>query len=477
MVHERSSMRALERVAAPALFALALALRVREALRAPLWFDELYTRAAVDRPWDAMWRVVRADVHPPLFYLLARLDRIFGDSDLAVRAPSLVFALLALIAGWRLARELFGPGTALVATLLVALHPWHVYLSQEARSYPLLWFALTAAWLGAWRWCERGARGDGALYVVGAAVAVWTHYLALVLLAAPALWGAIALAREPGRLGRLGGWVLLNLLVAACFAPIAPLAWAQLHRLEGSHWLLPPGPAELLDTWRRFAFGSVRVLAPAALLALVPLLDRRARRPASLLLAVGPLAVLLCWALGARGLRVFAYKYMLFAVAPFLTLVAAGALRLPGRLLRAAVVVALAAFAAHALALQPPYPEAGSFGDVRTRLVGRTKSGDVMFHADAHTWLFGEHYYPEMRHRLLPMGQALPYWDGRAVVPDTSLGTAAELRRAVGTRWWALAWGRGALRADAFGALADSFAVAPAESCGLVRLWSGTALH
>lgn len=178
----RAPVPTLDRLALPSLLLLALALRVREALRAPLWFDELYTRAATDRPWPEVLRVVRADVHPPLHFVIAHAWRVLGDSDLAIRSSSLLFAMAALAVGFVLARDLFGRGTALFATALVALHPWHIYVSQEARSYPMLWLALTAAWLGAWRWSEHGRRVDAALFVIAASVAAWTHYLAIVVL-------------------------------------------------------------------------------------------------------------------------------------------------------------------------------------------------------------------------------------------------------------------------------------------------------
>ena len=218
------------------------------------------------------------------------------------------------------------------------------------------------------------------------------------------------------------------------------------------------------------------MLLPALALALWPLAAPRARRPAGFALAIGPLALLACWALGRAGIRVFAFKYMLFALAPFLALLAAGALRLPGRVARAVVAALLVALATRALVLQPPYPEAASFAAVRARLGSSARAGDVMFHGDAHVYLFGRRYYPAMRHRLLAMGQTLPYYDGRAVVPDSAFADASELRAAseAGERWWAIAWGRGAMNSRALAGCADSFSDAPAQRCGLVQLWSGT---
>jgi hypothetical protein len=190
------------------------------------------------------------------------------------------------------------------------------------------------------------------------------------------------------------------------------------------------------------------------------------------------LSVLVCFALGTLGIRVFALKYMMFALAPFLALVAAGALRLPGRPVRWLVAAAMVVLAARALSLQPAYPEAASFRVVRERLAWSVRPGDVMVHSDTHTLLFGLHYYPQQRHRLLLMGQRIPYYEGAAVIPDSVLADASELRAAArrGARWWALSWGKGGVGADAFTACVDSFAAAPPESCGIVRLWRSKAV-
>ncbi len=476
MVAPRTSRTPLaETITFAALVAFAMVLRVREALRTPLWFDELYTRAAVERPWHDVMRIVHADVHPPLHFAYAWAWRVFGDGDLEIRASSLAVALGVLALTATLARRLFGRDAALLALALVAFDPWHVYLSQEARSYPLLWLGLLASALGAWNWGERGRKRDAALFVAGSVVALWTHYLAGVLLAVQAAWGVAALARDRRR---LAGWIGLHAIVALAFAPNLPLVWAQFHRIEGDHWLKPPDWIDTLDVARRFTFGNPRLLVPMLALALWPLGDPKARRAATLALAIGPLSVLVCWVLGVNGVRVFALKYMMFALAPWYALVGAGAVRLPWRPLRGLVAAGLLVYAAHAFAVHALYPEARSMRLAHASLGTRVAPGDLLFTSDTHAFLFARHYYPAARTRLLLEGQRLPYYEGAAVIPDSVRGEGAEIRAAAagGAGWWALAWGRGGVSADAFAATADSLAGAPAERCDLVRVWRGAAI-
>ncbi|MCC6652336.1 MAG: glycosyltransferase family 39 protein [Candidatus Eisenbacteria bacterium] len=463
----------LERAALPLLLAVAAVLRVRESFRTPLWYDELYTRAAVDRPWDAVMEVMRNDVHPPLHFAISWLWRFAGDSDLAVRSSSMVAGLAGVAVAGLLARECFGPRAGMLAAALVALHPYHIYASQEARSYPLLWLMLSLSAWGAWRWCEHGRRTDAALFVLGSALALWTHYLAGVALAVQWVWGLARLRREQGR---MLAWTGLHVAVAALFAPVLPLWWTQLHRVEVDHWMPRPTLADLFETLRKLAFGAV-YLAPVVLaLAVAPFTERRLRRAATFALVAGPLVVLLCWGLGAAGVRVFTPRYMMLAIPALMMLVAAGAMRLPGRAAGVAAALLLA-LSLRAAILRPPSPEAESLRRMRAALEPQLRPGDRVFHADAHTLLFGLRYWPQQRHRLLLMGQRMPYYEGHHVVADSLRGEATEVADAVrnGERWWGLAVHQPGLDVSAASALFDSAAAAPPARFDVVKMWSGPA--
>ena len=76
------------------------------------------------------------------------------------RLPPFAAGLGALIALAAMLRWLGRPGAGLAAALLMALHPWHLRYSTEARGYSLmLFFLIVTCWLGfialrkgGWRW-------------------------------------------------------------------------------------------------------------------------------------------------------------------------------------------------------------------------------------------------------------------------------------------------------------------------------------
>lgn len=465
----RSWTTAADRFALPLVLLLALALRVREALAAPLWYDELYTLAALKRDWPGVLAVMRADVHPPLHFALGWLWYRVADSDLALRALPMAFGLAAIAAGWALARALFGRPAAHLAALLLALHPWHVHVSQEARSYPLLWLFLTLAWLGAWRWSESARARDAALFVTGASLALWTHYLAGPVLAVTFAWGVLRHAREPRR---LAAWLGLHAAVAALFAPVLPLWWSQVRRTTHESWAAVPQLADLLDIARREAFSSTWLVPPFALLALAPLARAGSRRAALFALAAGPGAIALCLVIARLGVRLYSPKYVLFALPLVLALAAAGALALPRRALAAAAAALLVLGATRGLFAWDHQPEAVALARAREALAPLVRPGDVMFHADSHTWLFGRRYLPAARHRLVLMGQPLPYFEGGHLVPDSVRAEAAEVESAAaaGARWFALAAQPAGTDPRRAAALFDSLG-ARAETLGVVRAW------
>ncbi|MFW5941761.1 MAG: glycosyltransferase family 39 protein [Chloroflexota bacterium] len=68
-----------------------------------------------------------------------------GISEWSARVGPAIFGVLTVVLLYILAREMFGSTTALVASLLLAINPWHLYWSQNARFYTALLLFFTLA--------------------------------------------------------------------------------------------------------------------------------------------------------------------------------------------------------------------------------------------------------------------------------------------------------------------------------------------
>jgi 4-amino-4-deoxy-L-arabinose transferase-like glycosyltransferase len=184
-VTERNARRALI-----GLVVLAAALRFWRIGHQSLWLDEVFTANLVDEDlWGMLKGVRETESTPHLYYVLAWVwARIVGDGEAALRSLPALFGIASVPVAYLAARELFKPGAALIAAALVAVNPWFVWYSQEARSYALLMLVATAALLFFLRALRTRSPRDLALWALFASLAVLTHYFAAFLVGAEALW-------------------------------------------------------------------------------------------------------------------------------------------------------------------------------------------------------------------------------------------------------------------------------------------------
>ena len=196
------------------LVILAAALRFWRIGHQSFWLDEVFTVSLVNEDLGGMLEGVReTESTPHLYYTLAWLwERVAGDGEAGLRSLSALFGVATVPVAYLAARSPFRPVVALTTAALVAVNPWLVWYSQEARAYSLLVLLSTATLL----FFVRRRLGLWALF---ASLAVLTHYFAAFLVAPMGLW---LLWERRDR-----ATVLANGAVAAVGIALAPLALDQ----------------------------------------------------------------------------------------------------------------------------------------------------------------------------------------------------------------------------------------------------------
>ena len=174
---------------------LAVAVRAIGLGMRPLWLDEGYSAFFAARDWHYLWTAVPTyEPHPPFYYSLLKLWReLFGGGAVALRSSSVLISALTVpvVVAAALELEKQRPTgrplvTAGIAGFLAACSPMLVWLDQEARPYPLLVFAYSAATLALLRLTRElrdgGAGGWANWALLGAAteVTLWAHGLGLL---------------------------------------------------------------------------------------------------------------------------------------------------------------------------------------------------------------------------------------------------------------------------------------------------------
>lgn len=202
-----------------AVLLLAFGLRAFHLGSQALTGDEAWSLDIVSRSslGDLLGAVQSTDVHPPLYYvMLYGWGALAGRSEYAARFLSLGFDLLSLALLTYAGATLFGRRVAITVAVLVALSPISVFYAQEARMYALLVLLTLSSSLFCYRFLARGRRSDWLGYVAITALALFTHYFALFIVAFQDLFFLLRLREHPNRALR---WTFAQLILALSLLP------------------------------------------------------------------------------------------------------------------------------------------------------------------------------------------------------------------------------------------------------------------
>lgn len=451
----------------------AVALVLRLLVFRGLWVDEATSVLQVRLPFAQMLADLTAgDVHPPLHHaVLWATVRVIGDSELAVRLPSILAGTLLVPLLYLAGRDLYSRRTGLVAAALGTAAPVLVWYSQEARMYAFYaLFALAAVW-----WQYRVLRGgtvrDWAGYTLATAALLWTHYLAaLVVVAQQVAFLAVVIRRlrerRSGGLWLAAGWILAGTVVGLLLLPLEPIVTGQLEALverQADTAGLPPQAgaqagaeagedpisvyrAGVNVAWALIGYHSdevmTRVLAlwPIAMLLGLFLLGRGPWRDATKLLVwiagfcgLGILAVAL-W----RTEFFFELRYVI-GVVPLLLLLLARLATAATR--RAAVTVVVTVLAVGVMGvglvdqqLNKENPRLFDFRAALTSVSEDARPGDVLVYAPQYLSGVVAYYAPDLHARSLWAGVPDPRAHRRVlvVVSPIFLDEEGRLGHAIG---------------------------------------------
>jgi mannosyltransferase len=178
-----------------------------------MWLDEAQTVNIASVPLRSIAGELRLDGAPPLYYYLLHIWMgVFGHSDMAIRALSGLFGVLALPLLWWVVRRGFGRLEALCALAVLASSPFAVYFSTETRMYSLVVLLVVAGIGAAQALLSRATIPRALLLALITALLLYTHYWALYLYVVVGAWLVIVVFRDHGE-RRRGGLYGLGALV------------------------------------------------------------------------------------------------------------------------------------------------------------------------------------------------------------------------------------------------------------------------
>jgi mannosyltransferase len=354
-----------------------------------LWFDEADIVARARQPLDTLLGgFMQAGENGPLYTLMLHfwlrltdaapfltrgLHLIFGpEVEAPVRALAMIFGVATIPAIYLFARRVGGHALGLISAGLLAVNPFHIWHSQDAKMYTLLVLAAVVSSL-LYLWAlERDDWRFWAGYVVATWVMLTAHSMALLVLLAQLAATPLIVRRLPREDVPRRSWVGWGWTMLLILGPIFPIAWLRGAALvtgtvDVGGWYAPAGLNDIVGTlavnyavnqadmlWQWVGAVSMALLAIGGLLYLYGRIRRTrpddesavrvnlAARP--LLIAMLVIPLIGFWLVTLK-LPLFQARYLIMALPTYLVLAGAGLLAL-WRLLPVGVLLAALPLAA-----------------------------------------------------------------------------------------------------------------------------------
>ena len=204
----------------------------------PIWGDEQFTLHVVQLPWADIPAVLQSDIHPPIYYFLAKAWTLVpwpGELITQLRAFSAVVCLVATIVIRNLWLDEVDQITGRWFLALWVFSPTLLLYSRMARSYSLQLLVTAIAFYCAVRFLENAHHRKRLIaYVVSAAALLYTHYLPGLAVATATGLVLLLRAIRAGDRSLIRPILFSSLGIAVIYAPWVPTLITALRRVPGA---------------------------------------------------------------------------------------------------------------------------------------------------------------------------------------------------------------------------------------------------
>ena len=170
---------------------------------------------------------------------------IGGDSDVAMRIPSLLMAMGTLVLIYRLGKRLAGPLAAMFSCLIFVAMREVIYVASTVRPYALAILLVTGAMLALINWLDSGELRYAGVYVVLAALTAYATYLYCMMFLVHASYAIVRMRMRDTRVrpaALIGAWIACGILMLPLAAQVLP----AYSRRAGETYLPTPNVEEIL---------------------------------------------------------------------------------------------------------------------------------------------------------------------------------------------------------------------------------------
>ena len=199
-------------------------------LNQSLWLDETVQAITSKGPFLGLFTELRGDFHPPLYhFLMWGWVHMFGNGEIMMRLPSVFLGTATIYVLYLIAQKLLTKKSKwpLIVALFLATAPFHIYYSQEARTYALTAFLATLSTFSFMKMIDKKnsqKQGQKSIpfYILSTVLLLYADYYGLFVFLAQIV--AILFIFRRKFIQKRKAFIITTLF----FLPCLPLLWAQL---------------------------------------------------------------------------------------------------------------------------------------------------------------------------------------------------------------------------------------------------------
>ena len=145
-----------------------------------VWLDEIHTLNESNPEFsfqEVYSTLLIAEPHPPLYFFIMNIVfKIFGYTTLVARLFSAFIGIAGIYTIYLLGKELYSKKVGIYAMILLSVNYFHIYYSQDARMYVLLFFTTTLSFYFLTKLLKNPTIKNTIIFSVVSTLMIYSHF-------------------------------------------------------------------------------------------------------------------------------------------------------------------------------------------------------------------------------------------------------------------------------------------------------------
>lgn len=240
-----------------AILLLGLFLRIYDLSTESIWFDEggsvMYAELNI---FQLLETVASKDCTPPLYYVILHYwVGMFGESEFFVKLLSVIIGLSSIYILYKVGTLLFNKNVGLLSSLILAISSFHIYYSQEARSYGLMVLLTLLSFYFLIKILKKRKLAVSIGYIITSILLMYTHVYGLFIIIAQNIFLLTLFLFSHKTLElNFRKWILIQCVLVIAYAPwIFFGLLKQITFVQNYHWHAAPKVMHIINSFYTYS--------------------------------------------------------------------------------------------------------------------------------------------------------------------------------------------------------------------------------